>query len=100
MYKKYLATQEREAISLSLGKAKENSYPCMIGYLAPKNTDFINYILFIVNVMIFRYLQRALDFPGGTVVKNLPANAGDMGLIPGSEDCLEKEMATHSSILA
>ena len=23
------------------------------------------------------------DFPGGTVVKNLPANAGDMCLIPG-----------------
>ena len=23
------------------------------------------------------------DFPGGTVVKNLPANAGDKGLIPG-----------------
>ena len=23
------------------------------------------------------------DFPGGTVVKNLPANAGDTGLIPG-----------------
>ena len=23
------------------------------------------------------------DFPGGPVVKNLPANAGDMGLIPG-----------------
>ena len=23
------------------------------------------------------------DFPGGTVVKNLPANAGDMGSIPG-----------------
>ena len=23
------------------------------------------------------------DFPGGTVVKNLPANAGDMGLSPG-----------------
>ena len=22
------------------------------------------------------------DFPGGSVVKNLPANAGDMGLIP------------------
>ena len=27
------------------------------------------------------YIYR--DFPGGTVVKNLPANAGDMGLIPG-----------------
>ena len=23
-------------------------------------------------------------FPGGSVVKNLPANAGDMGSIPGS----------------
>ena len=27
-----------------------------------------------------------LGFPGGSVVKNLPANAEDMGLIPGSED--------------
>ena len=39
---------------------------------------------------------------GGVVVKNLPANAGDardMGSILGWEDPLEKEMATHSSIL-
>ena len=34
------------------------------------------------------------------VVKNPPANARDVGLIPGLEDPLEKEMATHSSILA
>ena len=34
------------------------------------------------------------------MVKNLPANAGDTGLILGSEDPLEKEMAAHSSILA
>ena len=37
------------------------------------------------------------------VVKNLPHNAGDIrdvGLIPGLEDPLEKEMATHSIILA
>ena len=27
-------------------------------------------------------------------------NAGDPGLVPGSEDLLEKEMATHSSIIA
>jgi len=33
------------------------------------------------------------------VVKNLPANAGDTGLVPGNIP-LEKEMATHSSILA
>ena len=38
--------------------------------------------------------------PGGSVVKNPPASAGDGGSIPGSEDLLEKEMATHSSILA
>ena len=24
-----------------------------------------------------------LGFPGGPVVKNLPANAGDLGLVPG-----------------
>ena len=38
------------------------------------------------------------------MVKNLPANAGspagDAGLIPGQEDPLGKEMATHFSILA
>ena len=34
------------------------------------------------------------------MVKTPPANAGDMGLIPGREDPLEKEMATHPSILA
>ena len=32
--------------------------------------------------------------------KNLPANAGGADLIQGWEDPLEKEMATHSSILA
>ena len=32
--------------------------------------------------------------------KNLPVNAGDVGSIPGLEDPLEKEMATHTSILA
>ena len=36
---------------------------------------------------------------GGSVVKNPPANAGDTGSVPGSEDSLE-EMVTHSSILA
>ena len=34
------------------------------------------------------------------VASNPPANAGDLGSISGSEDPLEKAMATHSSILA
>ena len=38
--------------------------------------------------------------PCGSVVKNPPDNAGDTGLIPSQEDPLEKETATHSSILA
>ena len=44
-----------------------------------------------------------MGFPGGTVVKNLPVNAGDTGdegLITGWEDPLEQDMATDSGILA
>src|SRR5574341_43590 len=41
-----------------------------------------------------------MGFLRGSVVKNLPANAGDAGLIPGSGRSLEKDLATHSSILA
>ena len=33
------------------------------------------------------------------MVKNLPANAGDMGSIPGSESPLGEEVATHFTIL-
>ena len=39
-------------------------------------------------------------FPGGSVVKNLPANAGDMGSIPGSGRSPGEGNTTHSSILA
>ena len=39
------------------------------------------------------------DF-GGSVSKEYACNAGDPGSILGWEDPLEKEMATHSSILA
>ena len=34
------------------------------------------------------------------MVKESACSAGDQGLIPGQEDPLEEEMATHSSILA
>ena len=33
------------------------------------------------------------------MVQDLPVNVGDTGSIPGWEDPLEKEMATHSSIV-
>ena len=34
-------------------------------------------------VRLHRLKKKKRDFPGGTVVKNLPANAGDTGSIPG-----------------
>lgn len=40
-------------------------------------------------------------FLGGSVVKDPSiCKAGDMGLIPGGQDPLEREMVTHFSILA
>ena len=38
--------------------------------------------------------------PGGSVVKNPPTNAGDMGLIPGLGRSPGEGMRTHSGILA
>ena len=43
---------------------------------------------------------RDPGFPGGSVVKNLPANAGDPGLIPGLRRCPGEQNVTLSSVLA
>ena len=42
----------------------------------------------------------SLSMISGSAAKNPLANAGDEGLILGWKDPLEKEMATHFSILA
>ena len=42
---------------------------------------------------------QSMDFPGGSDSKESACNAGDLGLIPGQEDPLEKGVATHSRIL-
>ena len=44
--------------------------------------------------------QSSKGFPDVSAVKNPPANAGDAGLIPGSERSPGEEMTTHSSSLA
>ena len=46
--------------------------------------------------MKFVHVVVYIDFPGGSDRKASAYNAGDLGW----EDLLEKEMATHSSILA
>ena len=50
------------------------------------------------DINVFNYLKdyHAEGLPRCLGIKNLPANAGDMG----SENTLEEEMATHCSVLA
>ena len=57
-------------------------------------------ILFSCSVPIQVIKEYWVDFPGGSDGKESAYNVGDPGSIPGGEDPLEKEMATHSSILA
>ena len=40
------------------------------------------HISFQISVFVF-FRKRARGFPGGAVVENLPANAGDTGSSPG-----------------
>ena len=44
---------------------------------------------------VFTVSRIVQGLAGGWVVKNVPANAGDVGSVPGQEDPLENEMATH-----
>ena len=70
------------------------------------DSSFLHRPIFIIDTIISLILTLKEGFPGGSVVKNLPASAGetgDMGSIPRSssrEDPLEKEMITHTSILS
>ena len=43
---------------------------------------------------------QAVDFPGGSDIKESACNVGDPVQSLGQEDPLEKEKATHSSTLA
>ena len=51
-------------------------------YLGTKFIDM--YYLWTTKLHIALLNTKFTGFPGGSVVKNLPAKAGDMGSIPGS----------------
>ena len=54
-----------------------------------------------IDIYIYIYIYECfISFPGGSAVKNLPAMQGTQVQSLGGEDPLEKEMATHSRILA
>ena len=46
------------------------------------------------------YPPVLLGFPDSSASKEYTCNVRDLGLIPSWEDPLEKEMATHSTVLA
>ena len=51
-------------------------------------TPVPNTIGTLANILpLLTVLKQPQDFPGGTVEKNLPANARDIGSIPGLERC-------------
>ena len=54
----------------------------MGGYLSVVLEAFRKRVFSDLTVII---KSKSQGFPGGSVVKNRPANAGDRGLIPGSE---------------
>ena len=67
--------------------------------------DFINYFFSCYHSVAHKELKWYklmcyLGFSGGSVVKNLPARQETQVQSLGQEGPLEKEMATHSSILA
>ena len=58
------------------------------------------YFLEGVYIYIYKVRLTSKAFPGGSVVKNLPAMQETQVQSLGREDPLEKGMATHSHILA
>ena len=52
-----------------------------------------------LEILLYRHAYVPMAFPGGSVVKNVFAKQDTQVWSLGWEDSLEKEMATHSSIL-
>ena len=71
--------------------AKHTRYPAV---------RLVSICVFPLGWVLFCFLDHLVGLPGGAVLKNPLAAAGDVGLIPGLERSPEEEMATHSSILA
>ena len=53
-------------------------------------------ILYVYSMYTIGYIP----YPGGSVVKNLPVNAGATGLIPGSKDPPEEENSKNKQLIS
>ena len=67
-----------------------------------QQSDSVMHIYLLFQILSLYRLYKILSIvpSGGSDGKASVCNAGDPGLIPGSGNPLEKEMATHSSTLA
>ena len=84
--------------SAAVNIAVHVSFQIMVfsGYMPRSGTDgsYDN------SIFRLRAVHTILGYPGGSVVKSLPTKQETQVWSLGREDSLEKEMATHSSILA
>ena len=103
-----LPTPPRLAGELSLilrGSASESGPRLRLSWhftLWPERAQQCLHVSFMPGAYL-QYIPTCLhveSFPGGSVVKNLPANAGVRIPFLGQENLLEKEMTTHTSLLA
>ena len=90
-HKTCIAFSIRSSICVSICGALSYTEPCVLGFV-------------LITRGFYLQLMVSLDFlkgfPGGSVVKNLPAMQETQVPFLGWDDPLEKEMATHSSIPA
>ena len=86
------------------GKVEAMTGFIFLGSKIPANGDcshvIINKRCLLLRRKTMTNLDSILRFPGGSDGKESAFNAKDLGSMPGSGRSLEKEMATHSSILA
>ena len=66
----------------------------------PSTLCLVDVSIIHISGLFFGCLQTLMGFPGGSMVKNPPAHAGDMGLNPGSGRSPGEGNGNHSSILA
>ena len=71
---------------------------CFFTWKNNRLTYFWIYSEIVKQILVL--LCAILGFSGGSDGKESACSAGDLGSIPGWEEPLEKDMATHSSILA